>query len=132
MVTLFLMLNQDIILCRKASYSVGLGSQLSPHGTGANLDLEVRLKGRIDPKTDLVVNLTDVQKALDKLYRIIDHKHFQYDVSGFEGDASSYQDIAQFCWDFLNPELVFENAKLHELELQFNESASVIISDKQN
>ena len=126
------MLNQDIILCRKASYSVGLASKLSPHGTGANLDLEVRLVGRIDPKTDLVVNLTDVQKALDKLYGTIDHKHFQYDVSGFEGDASSYQDIAQFCWDFLAPELKFENAKLHEIELQFNDSDSVVLTDKQN
>ena len=130
MVTLFLMLNQDIILCRKASYSVGLGSKLSSYGTGANLDLEVRLIGRIDPKTDLVVNLTDVQLALDKLHKQIDHKHFQYDVDGFSGDASSFQDIAQFCWDSLVNELKFENARLHELELHFNDSESVVISDK--
>lgn len=124
------MQNQEIIINRKAYYSVGMASELSPHGTGANLELEVRLKGSLDPSTDLVVNLTDVQSSLDKLKLLIDHKHFQFDVVDFTGNPASKKDIAQFCWDKLKGFMAFDQAWMVELAVQFNVDEEIILSDK--
>lgn len=130
MVTLFPVMNQEIILSRKAYYSIGMASELSPHGTGANLVLDVRLKGQIDPETDLVVNLVDVQKALGELHKKIDHKHFQFDVESFSGDPGSHKDIAEYCWSILEKSLKFENAKFVELSTLFGEDKEVLIVGK--
>jgi hypothetical protein len=65
---------QEILLSRKAYLSLS-GQGLE----GANLTLEVFVKGTIDPRTDLVVNLTDVDDFLKKVVADFDHKNLPMD-----------------------------------------------------
>lgn len=104
----------EVILSRKAFLSIGLPSQDSVDG--ANICLEVLLKGSLDPKTDLVVNLTDVQKVLNSFMEKYDHQYFR----------GSIQEFSQSAYEVLSQNLKFDNAELFELRVHAGSDQTII------
>ena len=93
----------------------------SPNGHGHNYNLEVVLRGKMDPKTGMIVNISDLKReiktgVLDK----VDHRNLDLDVEYFKENVSTAENIAVFVWEQMkeamkNPELLYE-VKLYETE----------------
>lgn len=90
--------SSSLILRRKIAFSCSyLYTESNPVGYGHNFTFEVFLKGSIDPKTGLVVNLTDVKPFLKQTIALLDHKNLKMDLNEFkERQNISEADILKF------------------------------------
>ena len=89
------------------------------NGHGHNYTLEVLVKGLINKKTGLVMNLTDLRTiihthVLDK----VDHKHLNMDVQEFASLNPTTENLAVVIWNWLKPPLgdLLHEVRLHETE----------------
>ncbi|BCL82608.1 6-carboxy-5,6,7,8-tetrahydropterin synthase [Ktedonobacteria bacterium brp13] len=91
----------------------------NPNGHGHNYVLEVTVRGAPDPRTGMVMNLTDMKKITnERVIDWVDHKHLNYDVSWLEGVIPTAEMLAIAFWERLEPGfqgLLYE-VKLHETE----------------
>ncbi|XP_033634429.1 6-pyruvoyl tetrahydrobiopterin synthase-like [Asterias rubens] len=93
----------------------------NPNGHGHNYKAEVILKGKVDPITGMVINLTDLKQYMKTaIMDPLDHKNIDKDVPYFKGVVSTSENIAIFIWDQMkiqlpDPELLYE-VKLHETD----------------
>ena len=124
-------MNKEIILARKAYFSVGLNNN-----SGANLCLEVFLKGKLDPATELCVNLTDVDQALKNFIKDVDHKNIEKDLlpvwkKGCESSTEKYagmddlQALLTRAGEELKVSLRFDYAQLYELRLHVGQQENL-------
>jgi 6-pyruvoyltetrahydropterin/6-carboxytetrahydropterin synthase len=92
----------------------------NPNGHGHNYVLEVTVQGEPDPRTGMVLNLTDLKRIVnEQVVNWVDHKHLNYDVPWLEGTLPTAEMLAIKFWerlahDFL-PGQLYE-VKLHETE----------------
>jgi 6-pyruvoyltetrahydropterin/6-carboxytetrahydropterin synthase len=87
-----------------------------PHGHGHNFDLEVSLKGPIDPVTGVIVNLADLRDTIRS--RIIDHvdqRHLNYDCALTADINPTVENLVVRFWDTL---VEVYGDLLHELRLR--------------
>ena len=57
-----------------------------PNGHGHNYRLEVTLRGPVDPRTGMVMNLVDLKAAIqDAVLSKVDHRNLDKDVPFFRG-----------------------------------------------
>jgi len=70
------------------------------HGHSFNVELHVR--GDVDPKTGWVCDFADLKVAFQPLYDRLDH-HFLNEVEGLENPTS--ENLARFIWRDLKPRL---------------------------
>lgn len=71
------------------------GACFTPHGHGHNYLLEVFVQGPIDPDTQLVINLKDLDRLLAKAVEPLDHHHLNFDVPEFQAKKKdSTQDLS--------------------------------------
>ena len=71
----------------------------NPHGHGHNYELEVTLKGEVDPHTGMVMNLSDLDAILqDKIMKPLDHRHLNHEVPYFTEIIPTTEEIAIYCW----------------------------------
>ena len=62
------------------------------NGHGHNYVVEVTMTGPIDPKTGMVMNLTDLKEIMNEAVMVpLDHKNIDKDVSYFSGTHSNVQ-----------------------------------------
>lgn len=90
------------------------------NGHGHNYIAEVTVKGEIDPKTGMVINLNDLKRALDEtVMQWMDHKHLNLDVPEFKELNPTAENIALVIWKMLEkkipPHLLYK-VKLFETE----------------
>lgn len=89
------------------------------HGHGHNYVLEVTLRGPIDPRTGVVVNLTEVRDATRELIlEDVDHRHLNHDSELCRGINPTVENLAVLFWNVLHArfgELMYE-VRLHETE----------------
>lgn len=77
-----------------------------PHGHGHNYGLEVEVRGELDPKTGLVMNLTDLKEIIQtQVLRKVDHRHLNLDVPEFQSLNPTAENIAIVVWHWLRPNL---------------------------
>ncbi len=92
----------------------------NPNGHGHNYTLEVTLRGKIDPRTGMVMNLTDIKRITnEQVIDWVDHKHLNYDVSWLEGSIPTTEVLAQKFWERLVqgfPTGLLYEVKLYETE----------------
>ncbi|GCE18228.1 6-carboxytetrahydropterin synthase [Dictyobacter kobayashii] len=97
----------------------------NPNGHGHNYILEVTVHGQPDPKTGMVMNLTDMKKITnEQVVDWVDHKHLNYDVPWLEGVIPTAEMLAIKFWERLErgfPTGLLYEVTLHETE---NNSAS--------
>ena len=92
----------------------------NPNGHGHNYTLEVTLRGSIDPRTGMVMNLTDIKRITnEQVIDWVDHKHLNYDVPWLEGSIPTTEVLAQKFWERLVqgfPTGLLYEVKLYETE----------------
>jgi 6-pyruvoyltetrahydropterin/6-carboxytetrahydropterin synthase len=97
----------------------------NPYGHGHNYTLEVTLYGRPDPRTGMVLNLTDMKQIVNEhVVDWVDHKHLNHDVPWLEGVIPTTEMLVIKFWERLVrafPEGLLYDVTLHETE---NNSAS--------
>jgi 6-pyruvoyltetrahydropterin/6-carboxytetrahydropterin synthase len=92
----------------------------NPNGHGHNYVLEVTVCGVLDPRTGMVLNLTDLKHAMnEQVVKWVDHKHLNYDVPWLEGFIPTTEVLVIKFWerlaDSLPADMLYE-VKLHETE----------------
>ncbi|XP_041939507.1 6-pyruvoyl tetrahydrobiopterin synthase [Alosa sapidissima] len=92
----------------------------NPHGHGHNYKVEVTVCGKIDRRTGMVMNLTDLKQYIEEAIMIpLDHKNLDKDVPYFADVVSTTENLAVFIWDSLTkllpPNLLYE-IKVYETD----------------
>ena len=88
------------------------------HGHGHNYHLEVTIKGDIDPRTGMLADLVDFQKAVDAhVVEPFDHTFLNYDIPYFEKVVPTAENIAVHIRDLLEAPIQQIGAKLHKVKL---------------
>nr|CAI5834924.1 unnamed protein product [Callosobruchus analis] len=91
------------------------------HGHGHNYIVFVTLFGEIDPKTGMVMNMTDLKEYMDEaIMKPMDHKNLDKDVQFFKGTPSTTENVAVYIWNAMKkvmdkPEMLFE-VEIYETE----------------
>lgn len=92
----------------------------NPNGHGHNYILEVTVQGTPDPRTGMVLNLTDLKQAMnERVVDWVDHKHLNYDVPWLEGCIPTTEVLAMRFWERLQqalPQGLLYEVKLYETE----------------
>ncbi|CAG5911494.1 unnamed protein product [Menidia menidia] len=92
----------------------------NPNGHGHNYKVEVTVRGKIDGKTGMVMNLTDLKKHIEKVIMApLDHKNLDKDVPYFATVASTTENLAVYIWDNMVKELpknLLHEIKIHETD----------------
>ena len=92
----------------------------NPHGHGHNYVLEVTVQGIPDPRTGIVLNLTDLKHAInEQVVKWVDHKHLNYDVSWLQGFIPTTEILVIKFWERLADSLpagTLYEVKLYETE----------------
>lgn len=89
------------------------------NGHGHNYVLEVLVKGPIDSKTGLVINLAELKKLIEEhVLAKVDHKHLNLDVAEFKTLNPTTENVAMIIWKWLSPHLkgLLLEIRLHETE----------------
>lgn len=92
----------------------------NPNGHGHNYKVEVTVRGKIDRRTGMVMNLTDLKQYIEEAIMIpLDHKNLDKDVPYFADVVSTTENVAVYIWDslakLLPPNLLYE-IKMHETD----------------
>jgi 6-pyruvoyltetrahydropterin/6-carboxytetrahydropterin synthase len=101
------------------------GKCANANGHGHNYVLEITVRGDVDPRTGMVLNLLDLKQAINEhVITWVDHKHLNYDVPWLEGSIPTTEVLVMKFWERLElalPRDLLYEVKLHETE---NNSAS--------
>ncbi|KAG8438165.1 hypothetical protein GDO86_008743 [Hymenochirus boettgeri] len=74
----------------------------NPNGHGHNYKVTVTLRGKVDPVTGMVMNLTDLKKYMEESIMVpLDHSNVDKDVPYFRNVVSTVENITVFIWEEL-------------------------------
>ncbi|MDY7021964.1 MAG: 6-carboxytetrahydropterin synthase [Cyanobacteriota bacterium] len=94
------------------------GKCARPHGHGHNYHLEVTVKGDIDPRTGMIVDLVALQQAIDDyVVEPFDHTFLNKDIAHFARVVPTAENIAVYIRDLLQNPIQELGAKLHKVRL---------------
>ncbi|MBN3325028.1 PTPS synthase, partial [Atractosteus spatula] len=92
----------------------------NPNGHGHNYKVEITVRGKIDPETGMVMNLTDLKHYIEEaVMKPLDHKNLDKDVPYFANVVSTTENLAVFIWDSLVkllPQNALYEVKIHETD----------------
>ena len=78
------------------------GACNNPNFHGHNYELDVTVRGPIDPATGFVVDTAVLQDLIDEhVVKLLDHKNLNLDVAWFADRIPTAEHIAMFCWEQL-------------------------------
>ena len=94
------------------------GKCARPHGHGHNYHLEVTIKGEIEPRTGMIADLTELQKAIDEhVVEPFDHTFLNKDIAYFAKVVPTAENIAVHIRDLLQAPIANVGAQLHKVKL---------------
>lgn len=97
----------------------------NPNGHGHNYVLEVTVAGETDPKTGMVINLTNLKALLDKeIVKKVDHKNLNFDALFLKGVIPTAENLAIKFWEVLAPKI--KQGRLYEVKLYESEKNFVV------
>ncbi|MED6289950.1 hypothetical protein CHARACLAT_008171 [Characodon lateralis] len=92
----------------------------NPYGHGHNYKVEVTVRGKIDPVTGMVMNLTDLKRCIEEVIMIpLDHKNLDKDVPYFANVVSTTENLAVYIWDNMVKDLpasLLYEIRIHETD----------------
>jgi len=98
----------------------------NPNGHGHNYVIEVTVKGEVDGKTGMVINITDLKKIMDQaIMKPLDHKNIDKDVPYFSNVVSTTENVAVFVWKGVK-NLLPENVTLDQVKIWETEKNIVV------
>jgi 6-pyruvoyltetrahydropterin/6-carboxytetrahydropterin synthase len=78
----------------------------NPHGHGHNYILEVTVEGEIDPITGMVINLAELDQAVDQeIIKKFDHSHLNLDTEEFSELNPTAEVMTVVFWELLQSRL---------------------------
>ena len=90
---------------------------------GHNFVLDVTLRGPVDPKTGMVMDLNVVARILDEtVFKAVDHKHLDADVPWLDGVITTAENVSAAMWEQLAPRF---DGLLYRLRL-YESAANVV------
>lgn len=94
------------------------GKCARPNGHGHNYHLEVTVKGEIDPRTGMIVDLGALQKVIDDyVVEPFDHTFLNKDIPYFAQVVPTAENIAIYIRQLLQSQIQKLGAKLHKVKL---------------
>lgn len=82
------------------------GKCAGAHGHGHNYVLDVTVRGPIDPRTGMIVNLKDLKAAVNaRVIERYDFKHLNFDLDDFQGTQPTCEQIAIAIWKLLDGQI---------------------------
>lgn len=86
---------------------------------GHNYALEVVVRGPVDPRTGMVMNLTELMRIVrERVIAAVDHKHLNRDVDFLAGVIPTAENVAIAIWERLERELeALPACRLHRIRL---------------
>ena len=98
-----------------------------PNGHGHNYEVKVTLRGPIDPRTGMLINLVDLKIAMEKGIMLpLDHKNLDKDVPYFSNHVSTVENICVFIWDSLHLQLLSFGAASFLFQVNVHETKNNI------
>lgn len=90
-----------------------------PHGHGHNYGLEITVKGSIDPRTGMIVDLVALQQAIDHwVVKPFDHTFLNKDIEYFARVVPTAENIALRIQQLLTLPMRELGVRLHRVHLQ--------------
>lgn len=94
------------------------GKCARPHGHGHNYHLEVTVRGEINPRTGMIVDLTACQKVIDdRVLEPFDHTFLNKDIPYFAEVVPTAENIAIYIRNLLQQPVQNLGAQLHRIKL---------------
>lgn len=94
------------------------GKCSNPNWHGHNYTLFVTVKGSIDPKTGMLINLKDLSSVIkSEVIDKVDHKNMNIEVDFMHGIMASTENIAKQIWKQLDLPIKKMGASLHSIKL---------------
>ena len=88
----------------------------NPSGHGHNYEVEVTVRGEVDPATGTIVNVPEMdRKVMDRVVDYLDHTHLNLDVPEFRDLNPTAENIARVMWERLEGKL--GGARIHRIRL---------------
>ena len=85
----------------------------SPHFHGHNFELEVRVRGEVDPNTGFVIDLGELGRIIkEQVERRFDHKNLNVDCPEFKNLLPFTEHLAKVIYDVLKP-IIGDDRELH-------------------
>ncbi len=94
----------------------------TPHGHGHNYVLEIFVEGRIDERTKMVIDLTDLDSILLTVTDPLDHQHLNFDVAEFKEKVPTTENIALYLREKVRIELQTRHPSLKLKRLRLFET----------
>jgi len=98
------------------------GACSNPFGHGHNYELEVTVKGQVDPATGMVVHFQKLKAVLQELVvSPLDHRHLNHDVPFLAGKLPTSEVLLTELWSQLAPAIRSASAErvdLYRLKLK--------------
>jgi 6-pyruvoyltetrahydropterin/6-carboxytetrahydropterin synthase len=92
------------------------GKCSNPHGHGHNYRLEVTVAGDVDPRTGMVVDVSDIKKLIEsEVMQAVDHRFLNEEVPAFRTAIPTTENIAIEVWKRLEGKLAA--GRLHRVRL---------------
>ena len=88
----------------------------NPNGHGHNYRLEVTVKGEVDTRTGMVLDLKELKELLEReVLDVLDHRFLNHEVAAFAGSIPTTENIAVEVWRMLAGK--FSSGRLHRVRL---------------
>lgn len=95
------------------------GKGTSQYGHGHNYTLDVTITGKTDPRTGMVMNITDLKAIVGEVLEAFDHKHLNYDTPYFQELIPTTENIVRVLWRLiaarLPSEVTLARLRLYEM-----------------
>jgi 6-pyruvoyltetrahydropterin/6-carboxytetrahydropterin synthase len=94
------------------------GKCARPNGHGHNYHLDVMVKGQVDPRTGMLIDLGALNAAIEQyITEPMDHTFLNKDISYFEKVVPTAENIAFYICQLLEPQVRALGAQLHKVTL---------------
>lgn len=77
----------------------------SPYGHGHNYELHVSITGKVDAKTGMIINLSDLKKYVNEILQQFDHKYLNLDTPYFKNKIPTTENIANVLFELIDQQL---------------------------
>src|SRR5215831_13190484 len=105
------------------------GKCVSPYGHGHNYRCELTLRGEVDQRSGMVINIKDVDDVMAQVIKQLDHKFINAQVPEFQNRVPTTENLALYLKDHLeaafrnNPEITVDDVKLYEEKYLYAEAS---------
>jgi len=75
------------------------------YGHGHNYELHVTISGKVDPKTGMIINLSDLKKYVNEIVELFDHRFLNLDTPYFKEKIPTTENIANVMFDLIEKQI---------------------------